>query len=318
MKNIQLLFLLVISLSLNINYIHSQPVKKHGQLSVSGLFLVDKNENPVVLNGVSYGWHNWWPRFYNEETVKWLSEDWNCSVVRAAMGVEPKKGYIESPEWSKKKMNAVINGAIKNDVYVIVDWHSHSIKLEAAKEFFTEIAKKYGKYPNIIYQIYNEPVDDSWDEVKAYSIDVIKTIRKYDPNNIILVGSPHWNQDVHIVADDPIVGYENIMYSLHFYADTHKQELRDRGDYAIKKGIPLFVSESGSMASNGDGPINHAEMDLWMEWMKKNKISWISWSIADKDESCSMLKKKASSKGKWEQSDLKESGIIIRELLRQM
>jgi endoglucanase len=233
------------------------------------------------------------------------------------MGVGPEKSYLDSPDWSKGLIEAVVNGAIENDVYVIIDFHSHGLQLEAAKTFFAEMAKKYGKYPNIIYEIFNEPVNDSWEVIKSYSVDVIKVIREYDPDNIILVGSPHWDQDIHIVADNPIEGYNNIMYTLHFYAATHGQSLRDRGNYALKKGIPLFVSECAGMAANGDGPINYDAWHTWIEWMGKNNISMVFWSIADKNETCSMLNKSASSEGNWTDADLKESGIKTKELLRK-
>src|SRR3954451_20557532 len=94
-----------------INFLsHAQAVKTHGRLTVQGTKLTDEHGSPVVLRGMSYGWHNFWPRFYNAETVKWLHEDWGCSVVRAAMGVEPANGYIEQPEWSKEKVKAVVDG----------------------------------------------------------------------------------------------------------------------------------------------------------------------------------------------------------------
>jgi len=313
MKQITFLFLLIIAATI----LHAQPVKEHGKLSVEGTFLVDQHGNKIMLQGVSYGWHNWWPRFYNTESVKWLRDDWACEVVRAAMGIEPDKGYLKSPEWSQEKIEAVIEGAIENDVYVIIDWHSHGIQLEAAKTFFAEMAEKYGEYPHIIYEIFNEPVRDSWEKIKSYSIEVIETIRKIDPDNVILVGSPHWDQDLHIVADDPITGYENLMYALHFYAATHGQFLRERGDYAMEKGIPIFVSESAGMSANGDGPIDYESWQTWIDWMQKNKISWVSWSITDKNETCSMLYPSASSEGNWKESDLKESGIKTRELMRK-
>jgi endoglucanase len=294
----------------------AQPVNQHGNLSVKGVNLIDQQGNPVMLVGVSYGWHNWWPRFYNKESVKWLASDWKCSVVRAAMGVEPDKGYIDSPLWSSEKVEAVIEGAIENNVYVIIDWHSHGIQTKGAVQFFEEMAKKYGKYPNVIYEIFNEPVKDSWDTIKMYSIDIIKSIRKYDPDNVILIGCPHWDQDIHLVADNPIEGFTNLMYTVHFYADTHGQSLRDRGDYALQKGIPIFVSESAGMAASGDGPINYSEWQKWIDWMNKNKISFVMWSIADKDETCSMLKPTADSEGNWKDADLKESGIKTKELIR--
>ena len=297
--------------------LQAQPVKKHGNLSVKGTQLTDEHGNATVLNGVSYGWHNWWPRFYNKESVKWLATDWKCSAVRAAMGVEPKKGYIDQPEWSKEKVEAVIQGAIENDIYVLIDWHSHSIKLDEAKVFFAEMARKYGKNPHVIYELYNEPVKDTWQQVKDYSIELIKTIRAIDPDNIILVGNPHWDQDIHLVADDPIVGFSNIMYTVHFYAGTHGKSLRDRSDYALKKGIPIFISESAGMEASGNGPINYTEWQNWIDWCETNKISLISWSVADKNETCSMMKTSASSEGNWKEEDLKESGIKTRELLRK-
>jgi endoglucanase len=312
------LFLFIFAFFLSYGHLTAQPVKEHGQLSVKGTQLTDQNGKPVMLAGVSYGWHNWWPRFYNTSSVKWLREDWGCSVVRAAMGVGPQKSYLDMPDWSKEKIEAVIRGAIENGMYVIIDWHSHELKTSEAKTFFAEMAGKYGSYPHVIYEIFNEPVKDSWQDVKTYSIEVIKAIREKDPDNIILVGSPHWSQDLHLVADDPITGFSNLMYTVHFYAATHKQFLRDRCDYALKKGVPVFVSESAGMEASGNGPIDYAEWNIWIDWMKKNHISWISWSISDKNETCSMLKPTASSEGNWNENDLKESGIKTRELLRKL
>ena len=233
------------------------------------------------------------------------------------MGVGPKGSYFDRMEWSKEKIEAVINGAIKNDIYIIIDWHSHEIHEEEAKAFFSEMAQKYGTYPHIIYEIFNEPVKDSWEDVKKYSVEVIKAIREHDPDNIILVGCPHWDQDIHIVADAPIEGYDNLIYTVHFYAATHKQSLRDRSNYALSKGIPIFISESAGMESSGNGPINYEEWHRWIDWMKENKISWVSWSVSDKNETCSMLKTSASDTGNWNTEDLKESGIKTREMLRK-
>lgn len=290
-------------------------VKENGHLSVKGTLLVNERGETVVLKGVSYGWHNWWPRFYNASTVNYLANSWGASVVRAAIGVEPDDGYIQNPEKALACVQAIADAAIANDIYVIIDWHSHHIRLEEAKQFFTQMATRYKDVPNVIYEIFNEPVDDSWDAVKAYSIEIIKTIRAIEPNAVILVGTPHWDQDVHLAADSPITGYDNIMYTLHFYANTHKQYLRDRGDYALSKGLPLFVSECAGMEASGDGAVNKEEWNAWLDWMRKNSISLAAWSISDKDETCSMIKTSGSSEGNWKDKDLKEWGQIVQEEL---
>lgn len=309
-----ILLLLVLSCSMT----NAQFVKKHGQLSVKGTQLVDKDQNPIVLRGVSLGWHSIWPRFYNEKTVAWLKKDFDCTIVRAAMGIEiGEHTYVKEPDFSKDKIEAVIKGAIKSDIYVIIDWHSHNINLKEAKEYFDEISKKYGKYPNVIYEVFNEPDYETWPEVKAYSEEVIKVIRANDQDNIILVGCPKWDQDVNLPAADPIKGYINLMYTMHFYAATHQKELRDRTDEAIKSGLPIFVSESAGMEASGDGPMNYVAWQEYIDWMEARKLSWITWSISDKDETCSMLKKSASSDGNWKEKDLKESGLKTREFLRE-
>lgn len=296
---------------------NSQPVVSHGQLHVDGPKLKDQNGDVVVLRGMSYGWHNWWPRFYNQGTVKWLHRDWGCTVIRAAMGIEPPKGYLQKPKWSKKKIKTLVKAAIRENIYIIIDWHSHNMHLEEAKAFFKEMAETYGHYPHVIYEIFNEPDHETWDEVKAYTGELISVIRDIDPDNIILIGSPQWDQKIDIVADDPVTGYNNIMYTLHFYAATHKQWLRDRCEYAITKGLPIFVSESAGMEANGDGDIDHDEWNKWIACLDKHQISWIAWAISDKEETCSVLKRSAGSKGKWKDRDLKEWGIQVRSLLRK-
>jgi endoglucanase len=329
MKNIALLFFSILLLSFACRSTATEPpllttVGKHGQLSVSGTALVDAHGEAVTLRGVSFGWHNWWPRFYTKETVEWLKNDWKVTVVRAAIGVEPDGACLSNPQLAMQCLANVVDAAIENGLYVIVDWHAHYIHLEEAKAFFTQIATKYKDYPHVIYEIFNEPWDDMpWNDVKNYSEELVKTIRAIDADNIILVGSPHWDQDVQVVADDPLAGYDNIMYTLHFYAGTHKQWLRDRGDYAISKGIPIFVSECAGMESSGDAAIDLDEWQRYLQWMDGHKLSWVAWSISSKTETCSMIRPDdrpgaapASISG-WQDADLQEWGKIVRAELRR-
>jgi endoglucanase len=295
-------------------------VGRHGQLAVKGTQLVDAQGQPLVLRGMSFGWHTWWPQYWNEAVVRWMRDDWNCTVLRAAMGVEPNEGFLAAPEASKRLVKTVVDACIKNGLYVIIDWHDHRAEqhLAQAKAFFVEMAGTYGRYPNIIYEIYNEPLAVPWDAVKTYSEQVIAAIREKDPNNVILVGSPHWDQDVHLVANAPITGVSNVMYTLHFYAGTHKESLRKRADGALEKGIPIFVSEYGGCDASGNGPLDMDQWKAWMDWMETRKISWCAWSIADKDETCSVLVPHAAASGGWALKDLKPSGQHARDLLRTL
>ena len=294
------------------------PVKQWGQLKVVGTQLCAENGEPVVLRGVSLGWHNIWPRFYNKKAVKWLKQDWHPTVIRAAMGVTTvEDNYLDNPEFALQCIEPVIKAAIKNNLYVIVDWHSHELHTAEAQKFFRYIAQKYGKYPNIIYELYNEPVEDSWDDLKTYATTLINEIRQYDPDNIILMGCPHWDQDIHLVADSPLRGFTNIMYTVHFYAATHHQYLRDRMVDAIQRGVPVFVSESAGMEASGNGPLDPVEWQAWIDCMEQHKVSWVTWSLSDKDETCSMLLPRATATGPWKDDVIKKSGKILRDYLRK-
>jgi endoglucanase len=294
----------------------SQPVTQHGKLSVKGAKLVDAKGNHVILHGMSFGWHNLWPRFYNKGAVRELVSKWNSNVVRASMGIELNdSGYLKSPKQSVMLMRNVVDACIKEGVYVIIDWHDHNIHTKEAVAFFTTMAKEYGHHPNVIYEIFNEPDYETWAEVKAYSEEVIKAIRAIDKDNIILVGSPKWDQDIHLPAADPIKGFDNLMYTMHFYAGTHKQWLRDRSDEAIARGLPIFVSECAGMEATGDGPLDHKEWKAFVDWMDARGLSWVAWSVSDKKETCSILNPSAASNGNWNEVDVKEWGRLTKEYL---
>lgn len=295
------------------------PVERHGQLRVEGTQLVDAQGAPVQLRGVSMGWHNMWPRFYNGGTVSRLTGDWVADVVRCSVGVAHlDSGFDCDSVAAYAVVDSIVQGAVANGAYVLVDFHSHPNKLADAKRFFTHVAGKYGHLPNIMYEIWNEPTEVPWSECKAYSEELIPVIRQLDPDGVVVVPTPRWDQEVDKAAEDPIKGIDNLLYSLHYYATTHTQWLRDKADYARSLGLPLIMSECASMEHTGDGVINPKEWDEWMQYADRNGISWIAWSISDKDETCSMLRPSAASDGmQWKDSDLKPWAVLVKHYLKR-
>lgn len=304
-------FLLVSALSISAQ----SPVKRWGQLQVKGTQLCDQQGNPVSLRGVSLGWHNLWPRFYNKKTVKNLVNDWHATLIRAAMGIKIEDNYLENPNFALSCIEPVVEAAINNGVYVIIDWHAHEMYTEQAKAFFGRMAQKYGKYPNVIYELFNEPVEDSWESLKTYHKTIIDEIRRHDPDNIILCGCGHWDQDIDKVAQSPIEGVSNVMYTVHFYAATHKQYLRDRTEEAIRQGTPVFISECGGCEASGNGVLSEEEWNNWMQLAERLNLSWAAWSISDKDETCSMILPRANAKETWTDDLIKPWGKIVKKTL---
>ncbi|AOW19691.1 glycoside hydrolase family 5 protein [Urechidicola croceus] len=296
---------------------YTSVVEEYGQLSVVGNKIVDQHGNPIQLRGMSLFWSQWIGKYYNQETIKWLKDDWQCTVVRAAMAID-HEGYLTNPEAEKAKVMAVVDAAIEEGIYVIIDWHDHEAEnhLTESKAFFSEMAELYGDYPNVIYEPYNEPLDVPWFSVlKPYHEAVITEIRNHDPDNLVICGTRNWSQNVNEVIglkiDDP-----NVAYTLHYYAATHKQELRDIATLALNNDIPLFVTEFGTTQASGDEEIDAAESEMWWNFLDQHKISWCNWSIADKEELAAALKPDASATGGWTASEITTSGTMVRNELK--
>ncbi|MEO5816096.1 MAG: glycoside hydrolase family 5 protein [Gemmatimonadaceae bacterium] len=292
-------------------------VALHGRLSVRGNRVVDEHGDAVQLRGMSLFWSQWMPQFYNESAVRWLRDDWKITVVRAAIAV-PSGGYLRHPDAETKKAEAVIDAAVKLGIYVIVDWHSHNPEPEAAKKFFSYIASKYGKLPNIIYEPWNEPLDThDWSTViKPYHLAVIAAIRARDKTNLVVAGTQTWSQDVDKAAADPLP-FTNVAYTLHFYAGTHRQSLRDKATLAMSRGAALFVTEWGTGSADGNGMLDSTETRKWIAFMDQHKLSWANWSVADKNETTAALLPGAPGTGGWTDAQISASGKFVRGELRR-
>ncbi len=176
------------------------------------------------------------------------------------------------------KVNTIVQNAIELGIYVIIDWHtsdavtSTTTQATQASAFFTQMATMYGSSPNVIYEDYNEPTGVTWAQIKPYHQAVVAAIRAVDSDNLIVLGTPTWSQDVDKAAADPVAG-TNLLYTLHFYACTHKQSLRDKANTAIAMGLPLFVTEFGATPSDGgvvksgDNDVCEGETNIWFTWM---------------------------------------------------
>lgn len=279
---------------------------------------------PGSIAGMSLFWsnNNWGgDKFYNADVVRWLKRDWNIKLIRAAMGVGTEPGgYIQSPGPNRQRVQTIVNAAIENDLYVIIDWHAHEAEnyRDQAIAFFTDMARQYGQYNNVIYEIYNEPLQNtSWDNtIKPYAERVIAAIRAIDPDNLIIVGTRSWSQRVDEAAANPIRNYPNIAYTLHFYAGTHKQAIRNYATTALNNGIPLFVTEWGTTDASGDGAVDVAETRIWMDFLRTNNISHANWALNDKAEGSAALRPGASVTGGWSDTNLTASGRLVRDYIR--
>ncbi|MBD5497560.1 MAG: cellulase family glycosylhydrolase [Lachnospiraceae bacterium] len=294
-----------------------------GALQVNGTQLTDENGAAVQLKGISTHGLAWFPDYVNEDCFKQFREEWNVNVIRLAMYTIEYGGYCSGGDQKalKELIHNGVSYATSLDMYVIIDWHvltdqDPNTYKDSAKQFFAEMAEKYAGYNNVLYEICNEPNGGtSWKDIKSYAEEVIAVIRSYDEDGIIIVGTPNWSQFVDQAAVDPITGYDNIMYSLHFYAATHKESLRNTMTAAIDAGLPIFVSEYGICDASGNGGIDEKQANQWVSTMNSYGVSYVAWSLSNKAETASILNSSCNKVSGFTESDLSASGKWLYKML---
>ncbi|MGL1935327.1 MAG: glycoside hydrolase family 5 protein [Fibrobacterales bacterium] len=327
-----ILLFAVIVLILSVRPTAATPVNDHGQLQVIDGYLHDEHGNSVQLQGVSLFWNQWSGRYWNAELVNWLATEWRIDVLRVPVGAGDGDGtyYFDFDE-DVPQAELVIQAAINAGIYVMIDWHGHHATDHGddAWAFFSYFSEKYGDYPNIIYEVFNEPLDHSWGEIKNYTEGQLVAIRANDPNNVVIAGTGFYDTEPHEVIDqDAWVTYDykvdpNVMYSIHVYAGNNMPDDSDPAyrnfNHAISNGLPVFMTEFGV-----DNPIvypntpdlHHANM--WVDWMNHHRISYASWSIKDIDDAnrtSNFVMPHASEFGGWTDDDLSVSGKWVRDLM---
>ncbi len=298
----------------------------NGKLHVEGTNLVDENNQPVQLRGLSTHGIAWFPQYVNSELFGELKDNFHINVIRLAMYTSEYGGYSSGgdKEELRQLVRDGVNYATENDMYLIIDWHilsdsNPNINKADAIEFFDEMSKEFADYDNVIYEICNEPNGSTtWAEIKSYAEEVIGVIRANDDDAVIIVGTPTWSQGVDKAVEDPISDYDNIMYALHFYAGTHKDDLRNTAQSAIDSGLPIFVSEFGICDASGNGAIDTVEAEKWIKFLNDNNVSYVAWNISNKDETSAIFKPSVTKTSGFNIDDLSESGKWLFEMFNEV
>lgn len=303
----------------------STPFGQHGVLHVENGKLTDADGNIVQLYGMSTHGIAWFPQYINYDSFRTLRDDWNTNCIRLAMYTAEYGGYCAGgdKEQLKQLVRDGVSYATELGMYVIVDWHILSDcdpnqNKDEAIAFFREMSEAFADNDNVLYEICNEPNSGtSWDSIKSYAEEVIPVIREQKPDAVILVGTPTWSQEIDKAASSPLT-FDNVMYTLHFYAGTHKDDLRNRLETCAQNNLPVFVSEFGMCDASGNGANDFDSTTKWLDLLNKYQISFCCWNLANKDESSSVFKAASTALSDWTDEDFNESGRWIRDYFRSM
>ena len=302
------------------------PVAANGQLSVSGTNLVNEDGDPVQLRGMSSAGINWFTEDYNFHSLNTMVNVWGIDVFRIAVhpSEDPDQtqgGYEGNIAFWRQYVDELVDLCEQYGIYAIIDWHvlhpgdpTDPEFYQMAQDFWDYMSSKHSGKEHVLYEIANEPNGVDWSVCKSYAETIIPIIRANDPNTIILIGNPTWSSDVNVASEDPVTGYDNLMYSFHFYAGSHTDNYREKVRTALANGVAVFATEWGTTNADGNGEPNESETNIWMEFFRDNNISWCNWSYSDKDEGSAALQAYAVADEAWDNTSA--SGTLVKSLLQ--
>ena len=305
--------------------------------------LYDYAGNVVVLKGVvtyNVGWNGFEDNVSMAALTRLQSEGVNCIRVTVFVENAGNNSYHTADEQRRDELRAMLKVAIDNasslGMYCIVDWGIlASIEMNdevnaSAKELFVTLATDYKDNPYVIYEICNEPENNTWSSiVKGYAEDVIEAIREAGSNAIVIAGPDNSATNISKsgVSNDPIdapiataLAY-NVAYSFHTY--TYSREY-SHGNYcygwilrdALEAGLTVISTEfspADATMSDTTSNVDLKEADKFLNLFLENDMSYVFFRYISKDISCGqyMFRENVTeflNDGSWTTDMLSESG----------
>jgi hypothetical protein len=207
--------------------------------------------------------------------------------VGTAAPAGQKVTVMTGPDYISKVLKPAIDYATSKNMYAIIDLHQIDDTAAsatkdsggAATSFWTDIAPAFKDYANVIYELFNEPINGGmpWATFKPQVQTWIDTVRAAAPSNLIIVPSMSWDQHPGDAASSPPQG-TNLVYTAHVYSNNWNAGFQKQVATAVAVA-PVFITEWGysspQTSANWGTPfqtIVDGDGASWTAWVTDN--SW--------------------------------------------
>jgi aryl-phospho-beta-D-glucosidase BglC (GH1 family) len=208
---------------------------------------------------------------------------------------------LAAPDYIAELLKPAVDYATQKGLYVIVDYHqiddvTTGTSSADAVTFWTTVAPVFAGYPNVLYEAFNEPIDNkanagltptgAWTAAfTAAAQSWIAAIRAVAPDNAIIVGSPSWSQYPDGARNAGLTG-GNLVFSAHAYPGNWPgaaNAFQTRVANAAL-GEPVAITEWGYAIGTSPFDILATPNDTWAQnlqaFVESGGESWTAW-VAD-------------------------------------
>jgi hypothetical protein len=197
---------------------------------------------------------------------------------------------VTADDYISKVLKPAVDYATSKNLYVIIDYHqiddvTKGQSAADANTFWTTVAPVFASYTNVIYEAFNEPIDNSsaWSAMKPVAQAWVDAIRKGAPDNVIIIPSMSYCQKPGDAASDPPKDPKsNLMFTAHVYPGNWKDAFKTQVSTAAAKA-PVFFTEWGYVLNGSDSNLGTASTTWGSDFqtvVNGNGGSWTAW-VAD-------------------------------------
>ena len=299
--HVALLFAVMVSRALAVEPSDVRPTLR--PLKVVGTRILDSEDRPVRLRGVNAASLEWTSNGEGHilQTVKVAIQDWHVNVIRLPLSQDRwfgrTFGQKDGGQAYRELVQQVVQACATRQCYIILDLHwsdcnewgsnigQHSMPDLNSVAFWKDFAPVYANNPAVIFDLYNEPHDVSWDVwlkggwitdkpnrwyrvAKDYQCvgmqTMLDTVRDTGAKNVVIAGGLDWAYGFSGILEgrqlsDP--KGNGVIYASHCY--DNKKDSVDAWIAKLEKAaarLPVIVSEFGG----NSGPSKQVPADNWL------------------------------------------------------
>jgi len=272
-----------------------------GGYTVVGNTIYDANGQPHLFHGVDRTATEWSSTGYQNSLADYqlMHTMWHANVVRVPLNQDfwlPGAAVYDANYPSFIAQNVAWAEQAGMDVILDLHWSDTGDLTNASPgqqkmadansvTLWTQVASAYKNDPRVIFELYNEPHDVSFDIWRnggpsgdGWTVhgmqELYDTVRGTGANNLVLIGGLDWAYDLSGVATDRITG-TNIVYVTHPY--DYNNTARPPSDWDRAFGWltttdPVIATEFGTLDCGTD------YVDQLLAYADAHNMSWTAWA----------------------------------------
>lgn len=303
---------LSVAVMLSVSVLAQEGPKAPAMLKVDGNGLATADGKEMWLQGLNVPSMEWSAEGENVlKSTEVAIRDWHANVIRLPLSQDRWFGKTDQQKDEGKAYRELVDQVVAlgagKGVYVVIDLHwsnagvwgkymqQKNMPDPHSLAFWQDVAKRYANHPAVLFDLYNEPRNVTWEvwrnggevtekadngDALAYRTPgmqgLVDAVRATGAKNVVIAGGLDWAYDLSGVLKGFALdekGGNGIMYATHIY--PWKSQWEQKVGRVAEK-YPVLVGEVGCEPDKAQENPYTWGPDM-LGYIQKKKLHWTGW-----------------------------------------